>query len=102
MIKKIENRVNEKFEVLNNRDGMGTIEMIFLVAVLLSLAILFGVGMKKFVKARITDLTNDETFDKVDPSDIEGRIYNRKIAIDSKSNMIFTDDKIYIELKQEA
>lgn len=104
MINKFKNKVIKKLKKMNNEDGMGTIEMIFLVAVLLSLAIMFGVSMKKFVSARITDLTDENTFDKVDPSDIDGRINieNRKIALGDKSYIEFDSNTVVVTLNQET
>ncbi|MGB3366456.1 MAG: hypothetical protein WBA54_03130 [Acidaminobacteraceae bacterium] len=91
MIDKLKNKVINKFKVVKDQDGMGTIEMIFLVAVLLSLAISFGYGMKKFVSARLDDLTNEDTFDKVDPSNIDSWINN-------ENKQIVLEDGSYIEL----
>lgn len=73
-------------KLLKNEDGMSTIEVIFLIAVLISLAIMFGSGMKKFVTARLTNLTDENTFDKVNPANIDGRIKiegDRTICINS-------------------
>jgi len=101
MINKFKNKLIKK---MNNEDGMGTIEMIFLVAVLLSLAIMFGVSMKKFVGARLTDLTDENTFDKVDPSDIDGRINieNRKITLGDKFYIEFDSNTAVVTLNQET
>ena len=63
---------------INNRKGMSTIEVIFLIAVLLSLAIMFGYGMKTFVKGKIDTLNNGDYFDKVDPANVNGS-YQRNI-----------------------
>ena len=70
-IKKLINKIN-------NRKGMSTIEVIFLIAVLLSLAIMFGYGMKTFVKGKIDTLNNGDYFDKVDPAKVNGS-YQRNI-----------------------
>jgi hypothetical protein len=60
--------------------------------------------MKKFVAARLDDLTNEDTFDKVDPSDIDSRINNenRKIVLEDGSYIELGSNIVYITLRQEA
>lgn len=55
---------------ISNKKGMSTIEVIFLVAVLMGLAILFGGKIKSFASKTMDELTDDKLFDKVDPGSV--------------------------------
>lgn len=55
---------------ISDKKGMSTIEVIFLVAVLMGLAILFGSKIKSFASKTMDELTDDKLFDKVDPGSV--------------------------------
>lgn len=67
MINKTKNFIKVK---ICNKKGMSTIEVIFLVAVLMGLAILFGSKIKSFASKTMDELTDDKLFDKVDPGSV--------------------------------
>lgn len=104
MINKIKDKFLNKLKEQNNEKGMSTIEVIFLIAVLISLAIIFGTGMKSFVKSRLDDLTNDETFDKVNPENVSSRIYfyTSKTALKNGDDLVFDEKNCCIIVGEEV
>lgn len=83
----------QKFKValvkkIRNKNGMSTIEVIFLVAVLMGLAILFGSKIKEFASKTMDELTDDKLFDKVDPGTvlIDSTGFEHQVAINKMEN----------------
>lgn len=99
MIKKLKNKVNN----INNQKGMSTIEVIFLIAVLISLAILFGTGMKTFVKNRIDQLNDGDYFDMVTPKNISYMIDTDSMEkLEGASTIKFISKEMYFKNNREA
>ena len=55
-------------EKLKNENGMSTVEIVFIIAILISLALIFGSSIKTFAKKSIEKITDDKLFETVDPN----------------------------------
>lgn len=76
---------------IRNKNGMSTIEVIFLVAILMGLAILFGSKIKEFASKTMEELTDDKLFDKVDPGTvfIDSTGFEHQVAINKMDDGSF-------------